>query len=78
MNYKNNSMTSNLEKILDKNFNNLPDEVIWCKNCFMSNQRPMLKIYEDGICSACKELIGKERLMEVPHTKKCFSCKSNG
>ncbi len=47
-------MTSNLEKILDKNFNNLPDKVIWCKKCFMSNQRPMLKIYNDGICSACK------------------------
>ena len=43
-------MTSNLEKILDKNFNNLPDKVIWCKNCFMSNQRPMLKIFEDGVC----------------------------
>lgn len=47
-------MNSNSKKILDKNFNNLPDQVIWCKKCFMSNQRPMLKIYEDGICSACK------------------------
>ena len=29
-----------------------------------------------GVCAQCKELINKERLMEVPHTKSCFSCKS--
>ena len=29
-----------------------------------------------GICVKCKELINKERLMEVPHTKSCFACKS--
>ena len=29
-----------------------------------------------GICSTCKELISRERLMEVPHTKSCFPCKS--
>ena len=29
-----------------------------------------------GICFSCKELISKERLMEVPHTKSCFACKS--
>lgn len=43
-----------LNKELDKNFNNLPNKIIWCKKCFMSNQRPMLKIHDDGICSACK------------------------
>ena len=30
-----------------------------------------------GICVTCKKLIDKERLMEVPHTTSCFSCKSN-
>ena len=29
-----------------------------------------------GICSGCQELISKERLMEVPHTRSCFTCKS--
>ena len=29
-----------------------------------------------GICSKCNQLINKERLMEVPHTKSCFACKS--
>ena len=30
-----------------------------------------------GICLSCKKVIDKERLMEVPHTTSCFSCKSN-
>ena len=29
-----------------------------------------------GICKTCGKLIGKERLEEVPHTSKCFNCKS--
>ena len=29
-----------------------------------------------GICVECEKLIKKERLMEVPHTKSCFACKS--
>ena len=29
-----------------------------------------------GICKVCSRLISKERLEEVPHTKKCFDCKS--
>tara|TARA_Y100001968_G_scaffold93066_1_gene83653 strand:+ start:4956 stop:5330 length:375 start_codon:yes stop_codon:yes gene_type:complete len=30
-----------------------------------------------GLCKVCGELINEERLMEVPHTTKCFDCKSN-
>ena len=30
-----------------------------------------------GVCKNCEELIQKERLEEVPHTTKCFDCKSN-
>ena len=29
-----------------------------------------------GVCIKCEELINKERLMEVPHTRSCFTCKS--
>ena len=29
-----------------------------------------------GICVECEKLINKERLMEVPHTTNCFSCKT--
>tara|TARA_B100000945_G_C20226274_1_gene523010 strand:+ start:194 stop:562 length:369 start_codon:yes stop_codon:yes gene_type:complete len=30
-----------------------------------------------GICVSCNKKIHKERLLEVPHTTKCFDCKSN-
>ena len=29
-----------------------------------------------GICKECNERINQERLMEVPHTTSCFSCKN--
>ena len=29
-----------------------------------------------GICKECNERINQERLMEVPHTTNCFSCKN--
>ncbi len=29
-----------------------------------------------GICTSCGEVISRERLEEVPHTSKCFNCKS--
>ena len=37
-----------------------------------------LSMIEDntfGICVICEELIPKERLMEVPHSTKCVTCK---
>ena len=37
----------------------------------------MIKDKTFGICQACDQLIHKERLKEVPHTSKCFDCKSN-
>jgi len=37
----------------------------------------MIKDSTFGICEQCNEIISKERLEEVPHTKKCFDCKSN-
>ena len=32
---------------------NLPEKVIFCKNCTISNQRPRITFNENGICSAC-------------------------
>ena len=37
----------------------------------------MIKDFTFGICQQCNKIISKERLEEVPHTKKCFDCKSN-
>ena len=30
-----------------------------------------------GVCVSCNKKINKDRLLEVPHTTKCFDCKSN-
>lgn len=37
----------------------------------------MIKEGTFGICQSCNNLINKERLEEVPHTTKCFDCKTN-
>jgi DnaK suppressor protein len=37
----------------------------------------MINDFTFGICEECNKIISKERLEEVPHTKKCFDCKSN-
>lgn len=39
--------------ILDRQFDELPKEVQFCRNCVVSNQRPRTIFNEDGICSAC-------------------------
>ena len=57
---------------------NLPEKVIFCKRCVMSNQRPAsvpefrhtrnrdgakyMQINEDGICDACKQAKAKESI----------------
>ena len=33
---------------------NLPSEVIFCKRCVVSNQRPRISFDKEGICSACR------------------------
>ena len=51
------------------------------ENKFLQYLNRALEMMEDGtfgICSDCGTLISKERLEEVPHTKSCFSCKSEG
>ena len=44
-----------------KKIYNLPKEVIFCKNCVMSNQRPRIVFDKEGVCNACRnhELKGK-------------------
>ena len=43
---------------------------------YLNRSLEMLKQGTFGICTTCGELISKERLNEVPHTSKCFNCKS--
>lgn len=41
-------------KILDKQLKNLPQKIIFCKNCVVSNQRPRTELDQKGICNACR------------------------
>ena len=43
---------------------------------YLNRSLDMIKKGTFGICTACGELISKERLEEVPHTSQCFNCKS--
>ena len=43
---------------------------------YLDRALDMLDAGTFGICNSCGKLINKERLMEVPHTSSCFSCKS--
>jgi hypothetical protein len=31
----------------------IPKEVLWCKECVISNQRPRIIFNENGVCSGC-------------------------
>ncbi|MDF1813660.1 MAG: N-acetyl sugar amidotransferase [Verrucomicrobiales bacterium] len=42
------------QKILDRQIVSLPKTVVYCSRCAISNQRPRIKIGDDGLCSACR------------------------
>ena len=51
---------------------NLPEKVVFCKRCVMSNQRPRITFNKEGVCSACQfadkknhEIDWKEREEEL-------------
>jgi len=46
----------------EKQILQIPKEVLWCKNCVLSNQRPRVKFNKDGICSACVNLEYKKKI----------------
>ncbi len=45
---------------LDKQLALLPKEVIFCRNCVVSNQRPRTRFSAEGICSACEWAFEKD------------------
>lgn len=42
-----------MKKKPTKEIYNLPDKIVFCKKCVMSNQRPRITFDEQGVCSAC-------------------------
>ncbi|MBC7610689.1 MAG: N-acetyl sugar amidotransferase, partial [Polaromonas sp.] len=45
---------------LDQQFHDLPKDVMFCRNCVVSNQRPRTHFNELGICSACQWSLEKD------------------
>lgn len=41
-------------KPLERQLAELPQEILFCKKCVMSNQRPRIVFDEKGVCSACR------------------------
>jgi len=50
-----------IQESVDRQLENQPREVIFCRRCVLSNQRPRLTIDAEGICSACRYAERKER-----------------
>ena len=52
-----------MAKILDQQLKTQPKEVIFCKKCVISNQRPRITFNKDGICSACQYAYRKHHII---------------
>ena len=37
----------------EKQVSKIPKEVLWCKECVISNQRPRIIFDKNGVCSGC-------------------------
>ena len=59
---------------MEKNYYMMGRENSYLK--YLNRALEMIKDGSFGICSSCRMLINKERLIEVPHTTSCFDCKS--
>lgn len=53
-------MSKNKIKVLDKQLEQQPEEVRFCKKCVVSNQRPRTYLNEEGVCNACEYAWKKE------------------
>lgn len=50
--------------ILDRQLEKLPTEVVFCRNCVVSNQRPRTRFDQNGICSACGWAYEKDHVVD--------------
>lgn len=48
---------------LDRQLTLLPTEVVFCRNCVVSNQRPRTRFNDEGICSACQWAYEKDHVV---------------
>ena len=52
-----------LKEILDRQLENRPKNVFFCKSCVLSNQRPRLMFNKDGVCTACQFAYEKKNVI---------------
>ena len=57
-------MAKNSVISLDRQLELLPKEVVFCRNCVVSNQRPRTQFNDEGICSACQWAREKDRVVD--------------
>ena len=54
-----------LEQLIDVRAEyNLPEKVVYCTKCVISNQRPRIVFDEDGICNACRFWERKDKTID--------------
>jgi N-acetyl sugar amidotransferase len=53
-------MLTNINKKNVKEQYNLPEKIVFCNNCTMSNQRPRITFNSQGVCSACQYAVHKK------------------
>lgn len=53
-----------LELALDKQMTELPKDILFCKNCVTSNQRPRITFNDEGVCSACQWAYEKDHVID--------------
>lgn len=59
-----------IENIIDRQLINAPTEVVYCKKCVVSNQRPRLTFNIEGICSACQFAYEKQHVIDWTDRKR--------
>ncbi len=51
-------------KTLDYQVLQLPKEVVFCRNCVVSNQRPRVEMNKEGVCNACVWAYEKDHVVD--------------
>ena len=49
---------------MDSQLECLPKEVLFCRKCVMSNQRPRIEFDAAGVCSACRYAERKNKVID--------------
>lgn len=59
-------------QIIDRQLDELPKEVKYCKKCVVSNQRPRITFDDNGVCSACNYVEYKRKYIDWDFRRKQF------